>query len=201
MNMSNHLYKTFLRSLLITPLALFSGLWSDTTADVFAAHPNKVFIETGTYKGDGVEKALKAGFKTVYSIEISPQIFGETQKRFLNNPDVHLFLGNSPEVLKNILPEITEPATFWLDGHYSGGDTAKGSSWTPLIEELEIIGAHPIKTHTILIDDMRCCDTVWFDHLSRQDIVEAVKKINPGYVITFADGVVPNDVLVAEPPR
>ena len=53
--------------------------------------------------------------------------------------------------------ELCEPALFWLDGHYSGGATAKGDAGTPISLELEAILASPIKNHVVLIDDTRCC--------------------------------------------
>jgi hypothetical protein len=55
-----------------------------------------------------------------------------------------------------ILSSINEPILFWLDGHYSGGETAKGEANTPILKELEFILRHPIKNHVILIDDARC---------------------------------------------
>ena len=54
-----------------------------------------------------------------------------------------------------VLEPVFMTALFWLDGHYSGGETAKGDADSPLREELEAIGRHPIKTHVIPIDDVR----------------------------------------------
>jgi hypothetical protein len=45
---------------------------------------------------------------------------------------------------------------FWLDAHYCGGMTAKGSEETPVIKELTQVLAHPVAGHVILIDDARC---------------------------------------------
>jgi len=50
---------------------------------------------------------------------------------------------------------VEKPCLFWLDGHYSGGNTAKGEKETPIMEELRQICAHPVKNHLILIDDAR----------------------------------------------
>ena len=41
-----------------------------------------------------------------------------------------------PELVR----QLDGPALFWLDGHYSGGDTAKGELDTPVSAELESIG-------------------------------------------------------------
>ena len=39
----------------------------------FRKYPNEIFIETGSYMGDGVQQALDAGFKNV--VTISTHIF------------------------------------------------------------------------------------------------------------------------------
>lgn len=49
-----------------------------------------------------------------------------------------------------------ERCLFWLDAHYSRGDTARGEEETPILKELELIGAHPVRGHLLLIDDARC---------------------------------------------
>jgi len=56
------------------------------------------------------------------------------------------------------------------------------------MEELEQIRKHPIKNHTIIIDDMHCCGTILFDYLTKEDIAHKILEINPNYVITFVDG-------------
>lgn len=50
---------------------------------------------------------------------------------------------------------LQDRALFWLDGHYSGGHTARGKQDTPIRQELRIIFGHRIKGHVILIDDAR----------------------------------------------
>ena len=64
--------------------------------------------------------------------------------------------GDSGEVLEQVLARINKPCLFWLDGHYSGGVTAKGSLETPIQKELTHIFNHPqAHNHIILIDDAR----------------------------------------------
>ena len=41
----------------------------------------KIFIETGTAEGDGIECALKAGFEEIYSIELNPNLFEKCKKK------------------------------------------------------------------------------------------------------------------------
>ena len=164
---------------------------------------NNIFIETGTNNGTGVENALSVGFKSVYSIEIVEYLYEFCKNKFHANKDVHLHLGDSVNVLPVILNDIKEPITFWLDGHYSGEGTGKGSDPNPLLKELDIIKKHPIKTHTIFIDDMRC----WKkenkeifekdDGYDEIDIKNKLLEINSEYKFSYEHGHIMNDVLVA----
>ena len=182
----------------ITVLLFLSPIECTTTASVFAKFPNEYFIETGTYIGDGIQNAIDAGFKNIYSIELSEYYYRISYERFKNNPNVHVFWGDSSEILGLILQTINAPVTFWLDGHWSGGGTACGSERTPILKELAIIKEHHIKNHTILLDDIRCCGTPDFDSISLEEIVRSVLQINPRYKISFEDGHIPKDVLVAK---
>lgn len=164
---------------------------------------NNIFIETGSLVGQGIEQALEAGFDKILSIELSEWHYVVCMNKFYSNSKVNLFLGDSSVILKNIIDQIDQPATFWLDGHYSGGNTAKGEKESPLMEELEIIKNHKIKNHTIIIDDMRCWiknnNTCFFDKL---DIENKLKEINPNYILLYENGVqekniFPNDILIA----
>lgn len=172
--------------------------YSTTTSDVFRTHQKRIFIETGSYRGDGIQNALDAGFEEIYSVELAPHLYEYCCDRFAGNPHVHLYLGDSSIVLKTILDEIYEPATFWLDGHYSSGDTAKGQLNSPILHELSIIKNHHIKTHTILIDDVRMFGTNDFDGVTEIIITQALLSINPEYNLYYQDGYQANDVLVAE---
>lgn len=114
----------------------------------------RVFVETGTYLGDTLA-ALAGDFDTLHSIELSPQLHRDAERRFAGQPHIHLHLGNSGDVLPALLRTINEPCLFWLDGHASGSDTAQHDELTPILRELRAIAAHPVKNHVILIDDAR----------------------------------------------
>lgn len=172
-------------------------LESSPSKAVFEKFPNPYFVETGSYRGDGIQMAIETGFPCIYSIELSPLHYKHCKKRFASVPSVHLVLGDSSKHLKKILAKIDAPITFWLDGHYSSGNTAKGKTNCPLLEELAAIANHPIKTHTILIDDVRLLGTHEFDFIELEKIVEAILQINPDYIIGFEDGYAPRDILTA----
>ena len=115
-----------------------------------------VFIETGTYLGDMVD-GVRNVFEEVYSIELSPRLHLEARARFKGAPHVTLLQGDSGAVLKDLLPRLSRPCLFWLDGHYSGGITALGNKETPIVNELDHILRHKLLlNHVILIDDARC---------------------------------------------
>jgi hypothetical protein len=112
------------------------------------------FVETGTLIGDTLI-ALQGSFDKLVSIELDQGIFNLAKKRLSKYSNVNIFLGDSAILLPRILNELSEPALFWLDAHYSSGVTALGESQTPVIEELKAIFSHPIKKHYILIDDVK----------------------------------------------
>ena len=115
----------------------------------------QILIETGTYLGDMVH-AMKKSFSRIISFELDHNLATQAQQRFANDPHIEIVEGDSGKLLDEHLATINEPCLFWLDGHYSGGITAKGSLETPIKNELTAILSHPVDGHVILIDDARC---------------------------------------------
>lgn len=118
----------------------------------------KILVETGTYYGDMVE-AMKKYFDQIYSIELSRDLYEKALKRFKGVENIELLHGDSAIELGNAIKKINHPALFWLDGHYSGGVTAKGKCDTPIYEELEHILSTQNRMQVIIIDDARCFGT------------------------------------------
>lgn len=150
----------------------------------------RVFVETGTYKGDTVAE-MKKVFGSVISIEVDEALYRKARARFERDPHVSIRHGDCVSELPSVLAGLREPAVFWLDGHYSGGETGKGEVEDPVLISLEQIAAHPVKNHVIFIDDARTFD----GREGRPDISEVfvkLKKINPRYVLR-----VQNDIIVA----
>jgi hypothetical protein len=114
-----------------------------------------ILIETGTYLGDMVH-AMKKSFSRIISFELDQQLAAQAQQRFAKDSHVEIVQGDSGKLLGDYLATINEPCLFWLDGHYSGGITAKGALETPIKNELTAILSHPVEGHVILIDDARC---------------------------------------------
>jgi hypothetical protein len=113
----------------------------------------RVLVETGTYLGDMVE-AQKNNFQQVYSIELSDKLYKKAVKRFSKNTNITLLQGDSSTKIAEVVAALQQPALFWLDGHYSGGITAKGDKECPIPEELKAI-FESNEAHVILIDDAR----------------------------------------------
>ena len=165
---------------------------------------NPIFVETGTARGDGVEKALNTRFNKIYSIELKEEFYERCTRRFekhIQKGKVEILLGDSTIRLADILKKIDSRATFWLDAHYSGARSARGNEDVPLMRELDLISKHHIKNHTILIDDVRCFGrrgNVDWSNISLDGVIKALKKINPNYSISYENGYVQNDVIVAD---
>lgn len=163
--------------------------------DFFLDYPADVWIETGSYLGDGVEKAIRAGYQKIISIELSEHYYTITNNRYLSNKDVNIVLGRSYEVLPKILADesISEKKIlFWLDAHYSMCGTAGIDDPNPLLKELKVIKqwteAAAVKLYpTIIVDDLRTFgkNTSGFD---TNDIIDAIRSISSSYVFSFFHG-------------
>ena len=112
-----------------------------------------VFVEGGTYKG-GTAKSMSGKFKKVYTIEKSDVMYDIAKENLKDSPNITMLKGDTREHLHNILKD-NDNLIFWLDAHWSGGDTYGEEDECPLIEELEIIFQYPSKNQVILIDDAR----------------------------------------------
>lgn len=116
-----------------------------------------ILIETGTAYGEMIY-AMKDVFKQIYSIELSEKLASDAQERFSKQTNVQVLHGDSPRVLETLLPTIVGPTLFWLDAHYSSGNTARGDLDSPIMQELSLLLKLPQKRNVILIDDARKFD-------------------------------------------
>lgn len=113
----------------------------------------KHYIETGTYLGDGIKSVL-SNYENIHSIELSEKWYDHNIQQFKNNNNVKIYLGDSKKKLSELLKNIKEPVTVFLDAHYSGGTTAFGDEEVPLLHELEILKKRDYDD-IIIIDDCR----------------------------------------------
>jgi len=160
-------------------------------------HPNEAFVETGTSEGSGVRLALDTGFNHIYSIEIDENLQNINRERFKCYPIVNLITGDSSIELAKLIPKLHYQTTFLLDAHYERRGPV-GAKECPLYEELLAILTSPIRTHTIMIDDMRMIGRKWGKNIVKDGLIDLIKRINNDYIISFEDNTMANDdVLVA----
>lgn len=147
----------------------------------------KYFVETGTFNGDTVE-AMRPSMALIHSIELSKELFDKARKRFEKFPSIKLWQGDSGKVLKKILPTIKKPTLFWLDAHGSGGITAEGEEWSPIIKELILITSLSKSKHVILIDDAR--GFTGNQSPTIEMIESVIKKYHPKYEFVVQDDII-----------
>lgn len=166
--------------------------------EVLSKYMNPCFVETGTANGDCVRLALEVGFEKIYSVELDAVRQAsnrEVYSEFIDRGRVNLITGDSLFELKTLIPTLNKSTTFWLDAHVDDG--VMGAKRCPLYEELEAIGMSSIKSHTVLIDDMRILGGHWGEGITIEELKARLLSINPNYNITFENGFVPNDIMVA----
>ncbi len=151
------------------------------------AYVVKILIETGTFRGEMVY-AQRKNFEKIISIELSPELFQIAKKRFKNYKHIEIICGDSGILLEGIISKLNTPAIFWLDGHFSGFETAKGSLETPVKLELETILNSEIN-HIILIDDARMF-TGENDYPAVQDIKDLVFSRKKNYLFDVEDDII-----------
>jgi hypothetical protein len=116
--------------------------------------PCQIFVESGTYLGETTNLA-KDIFEMVHTIEIKKEFFENATTKFSQDSNVKCHLGDSSILLEDICKTLDKPTCFWLDAHWSSGDTGKGKKNVPLYEEIDQIMNHCSQPCIILIDDCR----------------------------------------------
>jgi len=121
---------------------------------------NGAWIETGTYTGETTWFLSTIG-SVVISLEPAKPLAMAAVRKFSSFKNVRIIEGTSEENLDLVLLSLEKnqkaDISFWLDGHYSGGDTFLAEEECPVLKELEIIERHitEFQKISILIDDVR----------------------------------------------
>jgi hypothetical protein len=141
------------------PVPAPNALKIDEVASYARRFGPRVFVETGTYRGDTLE-VMKRHVAQAFSIELAPELASLARVRFAADAHVEILEGDSATLLPGILEKLYEPALFWLDGHWSMGETAKAADFeTPIRAELDAVLRHRVSDHVVLIDDARLFGT------------------------------------------
>jgi len=153
-----------------------------------------LFIETGTYYGATTINASQV-FNEIYTVELSDYLFEKNLTKFKAYPSIHAFRGRSEKFLENILATLKDKKmVFWLDAHYSGGETSFADKFTPIIEEISAIEKSGIKNSIILVDDIRYFYQEYAPYPPLVEIINLILEISDTY--QFA---VLGDTLIAYP--
>lgn len=169
-----------------------------------SALPLEVFVETGTWEGDSVER-VRDLFREIRSVEVSRPIYEGARQRFAGLEHVELSCCSSVEALTRWIPELrTRSVLYFLDAHWCAGaetaTTATMTSQCPLLEELHAIGTLNDES-VIIIDDARLFlapppaphdDSHWADLISVLHALRAGSATHRLMVL--------NDTLVWFPP-
>ena len=147
------------------------NLSSKRLKDFFKKEQTSMFVETGTYRGDGIKWATtQPNFEKIISTEIHKPNFLHSIDRFkrIGSIDYDMFhkifieLKDTVDFLTKRVPEIKQPTLFFLDAHGGSGDFGENSNHViPIVQEISIILKHfyNFDDLIIVIDDARLFDT------------------------------------------
>jgi hypothetical protein len=161
----------------------------------------RVFVETGSFNGAGIQLALDAGFEKIISFDIDPANIEFCKSRFpieQRTGRIYLHQGDTAECLWDCIQHIEEPILFWLDAHWQMLEgTEPGKNPFPLLKELHQISKHRFTNdHTVIIDDMLIMqwDIVGY---SKAEIELHLEMIFPNHKLDYFANPVINNILVA----
>jgi hypothetical protein len=151
-------------------------------------------VETGTFVGDGARRLAQV-FPEVVTIEIMPHLHAKAVAR-LKATGVRTLVGDSVDLLLNL--RDGPPTFYWLDGHWSGGDTGGVDRQCPVLDELAALeGGDTLDC--ILIDDARLflatrppLDRAQWPTIG--EVIDGLRRVRPGHHVTVG-----HDVVVAVP--
>jgi hypothetical protein len=115
------------------------------------------FVETGTSEGITACTAAQH-FRHVHTIELALEPFNAPVQPLLETNNVTRYLGNSSEVIPQIIPILDKPTFWYLDAHWSGGGQKYGHE-CPLLDEIAAIGTRDTSCDVVMIDNYGVFET------------------------------------------
>ena len=89
----------------------------------------------------------------IISVEIDDALYRRACERFAHIPSVELIPGDALYEIPRIAANLTEPALFWLDGHFCQWSRGRGVVDEPAPQILTSLGALPLPAGTIIVVD------------------------------------------------
>ena len=157
----------------------------------------RVFVETGTYRGETTAFAAGA-FDRVVTVEVRDDYRADAMDRLAGHGNIEFVAGDSAIVLPQVVAGLEGPAMFWLDGHAGGGHFGTEDR-CPVLAELAAINTSPHE-HVILVDDARAFlapppppfdPAVW---PSITEVLDAARARHSYYCVVI------DDIIVCAPP-
>jgi predicted O-methyltransferase YrrM len=107
----------------------------------------KTVVETGTYEGQSSIEFSKL-VDNVHTFEINKRYHDESAELLKDYPNVTQYLGNSAELLCNVIPKIDdEYVLYFLDAHWY--------NYCPLLDEIRAIAKYGKNKSIIIIHDFK----------------------------------------------
>ncbi len=144
----------------------------------------EIFIETGTLKAQNVVR-LAPWFQRAYSIELSEDLWRAAREKYGVSTEggIYFLLGDSAELLPELLKRIRKPVVLYLDAHYCEGRGTAGSEF-PLWAELDAAARHPY-ADLVIVDDVHNFGKKrpdlavhesgrGWEHVTRESVLEAL---------------------------
>jgi len=145
-------------------------------------------VETGTFRGI-TARSLASLFDCVITIELSAALHERATVALRDLPQVETMQGNSVEALSTI-ERSGIPTLYFLDGHWSAGDTEGVENECPVLEEIAAIGhGHP--DDCMIIDDARLFMAAAPPPLDPAqwptiiEVFDAIRSQRPDHVLTL----------------
>lgn len=119
-----------------------------------------VLIETGTYLGVTTRRCARH-FKRIETIELDPKLAKAAELFLKPFPHISVIQGDALRELPKCIVRIgeTERAIVFLDGHFSGGNTACSDLSEPACDEIELFRGKTDQISGVIIDDFRTFGT------------------------------------------
>jgi len=114
------------------------------------------FVESGTFLGETSAFVDSIYSGPIFTFELNEHVFHIAQKN-LEHTDIHMFLGNSAQGIREQMLSFGSHPLFYLDAHY------KWAEQSPLPDELDVI-SHNFDNAIIIIDDFKVPGDVVYRH-------------------------------------